>query len=74
MRSGRLAPGAARRRQAEDKVKRRLEVYHEQTEPLGDYFEQRGILRRFDGSRGATEVHDHVRASLATLRHGRAAP
>jgi adenylate kinase len=53
---------------AEDKVKRRLEIYHEQTEPLGDYFEQRGILRRFDGSRDAAEVHDHVRASLATLR------
>jgi adenylate kinase len=51
-----------------DAVKRRLVVYHEQTEPLIDYYEQRGILRRFDGLRTPTEVHDHIRATLATLR------
>jgi adenylate kinase len=49
-------------------VKKRLEVYHEQTKPLIDYYEQRGILRRFDGSRSPSEVHDHIRATLATLR------
>jgi len=26
------------------------------------------LLRRFDGSRGQTEVHDHIRAAMATLR------
>ena len=49
-------------------VKRRLEVYHEQTAPLIDYYEERGLLRRFDGTRDQTEVHDHIRATLATLR------
>jgi adenylate kinase len=53
---------------APDKVKRRLEVYHDQTKPLIDYYEQRGLLRRFDGTRDKTEVHDHIRATLATLR------
>jgi adenylate kinase len=53
---------------APEKVKRRLEVYHEQTTPLIDYYEQRGLLRRFDGTRDKTEVHDHIRATLATLR------
>jgi adenylate kinase len=49
-------------------VKRRLEVYHEQTEPLVSYYDERGLLRRIDGTRSPIEVHDHVRAVLATLR------
>jgi adenylate kinase len=53
---------------APEKVKRRLEVYHEQTSPLIPYYEERGVLRRFDGTRDKTEVHDHIRATLATLR------
>jgi adenylate kinase len=49
-------------------VKRRLATYHSKTEPLIDYYEQRGVLRRFDGSREPSEVHQHVRATLAMLR------
>jgi adenylate kinase len=51
-----------------EKVKRRLVVYHEQTKPLVAWYEERGLLRRFDGTRDKTEVHDHIRATLATLR------
>jgi adenylate kinase len=51
-----------------DKIQERLETYHEQTEPLIEYYEERGLLRRFDGTRSPTEVHDHIRATLATLR------
>jgi|HigsolmetaAR201D_1030396.scaffolds.fasta_scaffold00648_31 adenylate kinase len=49
-------------------IRKRLKVYHEQTEPLIDYYEERGLLRRFDGTRSPTEVHDHIRATVATLR------
>jgi adenylate kinase len=49
-------------------VRHRLEVYHEQTSPLIGHYEERGILRRFDGVRSPSEVHDHIRATLATLR------
>jgi adenylate kinase len=49
-------------------VRTRLATYHEQTEPLIDYYDERGLLRRFDGTRSPTEVHDHIRATLATLR------
>jgi adenylate kinase len=49
-------------------VKRRLAVYHDQTEPLINYYEEQGLLRRFDGTRSPTEVHDHIRATIATLR------
>ena len=53
---------------AEDVVRNRLAVYHEQTAPLIDYYEDRGVLKRFDGQRSPTEVHDHLRATVATLR------
>ncbi len=46
----------------------RLEVYHRQTEPLIDYYDRAGQLRRFDGRRTPDEVHDRIRATLATLR------
>ena len=49
-------------------VAKRLATYHKQTEPLQGYYEERGYLRRFDGTRDKTEVHDHIRATLATLR------
>ena len=49
-------------------IRRRLAVYHDQTEPLVAYYEGRDLLRRFDGSRTPTEVHDHIRATVATLR------
>lgn len=49
-------------------VKARLATYHRETEPLVGYYDGRGLLRRFDGTREPTEVHDHIRATLATLR------
>ena len=52
----------------EETVRRRLDVYRDQTAPLIDYYEERGLLKRFDGERSPTEVHDHIRATLATLR------
>jgi adenylate kinase len=52
----------------EGTIRRRLEVYHSQTEPLIAYYDEAGLLRRFDGRRNADEVHAHVRATVATLR------
>jgi adenylate kinase len=49
-------------------VKRRLDVYHEQTEPLIKWYEDKGLLRRFDGTRTPDEVHRHIRATLATMK------
>jgi len=53
---------------AEDVVRNRLSVYHEQTAPLIAFYEESGVLKRFDGLRSPTEVHDHIRATIATLR------
>ncbi|MEA2409329.1 MAG: adenylate kinase [Thermoleophilaceae bacterium] len=49
-------------------VRKRLGVYHEQTEPLVDWYEQKDLLRRFDGGRSPDEVHDRIRATLAAKR------
>jgi len=52
----------------EETVRKRLDVYHRQTAPLIRFYEERDLLKRFDGTRSPTEVHDHVRATIATLR------
>jgi len=49
-------------------VRNRLRVYHEQTEPLVEYYDDQGLMRRIDGTRSPAEVHDHIRAVIATLR------
>jgi adenylate kinase len=52
----------------EETVRNRLGVYERQTAPLIDYYDERDLLHRFDGTRSPTEVHDHLRATIATLR------
>jgi adenylate kinase len=61
-------PVSQRKDDEPEKVEKRLGTYHELTEPLKGYYEERGLLRRFDGTRDKVEVHDHIRATLATLR------
>ena len=48
-------------------IEKRLAVYRDQTTPLIDWYDERGALRRFDGTRSPEEVHSHIRATLATL-------
>jgi len=52
----------------EETVRKRLVVYHEQTEPLIHYYDEQGLLRRFDGTGSQRDVHDHIRSALATLK------
>ena len=52
----------------ESTIRRRLDVYHAQTEPLLAHYDRAGLLRRFDGRRSPEEVHTHIRATVATLR------
>jgi len=49
-------------------VRHRLEQYHDKTEPLIAYYEDKGILRRVDGQLAPDEVADRIRALLATLQ------
>lgn len=47
-------------------IRRRLEVYAEQTAPLAALYEQRGLLVRADGVGALDEVTDRIMNALAT--------
>ncbi len=49
-------------------IRNRLEQYHAKTEPLVDYYDQRSVLRRLDGTAAPDEVADEIRRTLATMR------
>jgi len=49
-------------------VRNRLRVFHEQTFPLVEFYDDRGVLRRIDGTDSPAAVHDHIRALIATLK------
>ena len=49
-------------------IRKRLETYHEKTEPLVSYYDSRSVLRRIDGEESPEEVAEQIRRTLATLR------
>ena len=51
-----------------DVIKNRLAQYREKTEPLMDYFDERGILNRVDGRQSPDEVEERIHGIIATLR------
>ncbi len=51
-----------------DVIRKRLATYHEKTEPLVTYYDDKGVLRRVDGERDPDEVTEELRRTLATMR------
>jgi adenylate kinase len=49
-------------------IKNRLAQYREKTEPLVDYYVERGILNRVDGKQSPDEVEERIHGIIATLR------
>lgn len=41
-------------------VIKRLEIYHEQTQPLIEYYKTRGVLEEVDGTKDMAEVFDEI--------------
>lgn len=52
-------------------VQRRLMTYHAQTAPLVDYYEQQGLVQRFDNSGSPAETVSRVKEALAAVKPGR---
>ncbi|HOQ08647.1 MAG TPA: adenylate kinase [Syntrophomonadaceae bacterium] len=48
-------------------VKKRLEVYAEQTNPLIEYYEKQGTLHRIDGNRNTMEVFADIKKVMESL-------
>lgn len=44
-----------------DVVRERLRVYHQQTQPLIDYYQQKGLLARFNGNQPPDVVHAELK-------------
>jgi len=49
-------------------IKRRLEVYHEQTKPVMLYYAGKGLLYRVDGSGSVEEVEQRIEEILGSLK------
>lgn len=45
-------------------VEKRIEVYHEQTKPLIDYYKDKGLLLNLDGTKSIEEIFNEIVASL----------
>jgi adenylate kinase len=58
-------PFIQRKDDTEEALRRRLEVYHEHTEPLRDYYTKRGILATVDATQGIPKVTENI---LKTVR------
>ncbi len=62
--------GAALEQREDDKpdtVRRRLQVYRTQTQPLVDYYRRAGLLKTFDGEREIEVIHAELAAALEKL-------
>ena len=56
--------GRGRADDAPETVRERLHVYHDETEPLIAYYEQRDLLRRVDGKGDPDDVERRLRDAL----------
>jgi len=49
----------------EETVKKRLNIYHEQTQPLIKYYQKKGVLKTFDGTKDMMDVFTEITEILA---------
>lgn len=60
--------GRGRQDDEVDTIRERLAQYQSLTAPLVDYYEQRGILRRVDGTGAPDEVFERIRQAVELAR------
>ncbi|MBQ8162226.1 MAG: adenylate kinase [Clostridia bacterium] len=56
-----------RKDDAPETVLNRLKVYHDQTAPLIDFYQGKGLLQTFDGTKGMEEVYQSIMEALNKL-------
>ncbi|RLE47801.1 adenylate kinase [Candidatus Woesearchaeota archaeon] len=44
----------------EEAIRKRLKIYHEEVEPLKEYYKPRGIVRIIDGTKTIEEIHKEI--------------
>ena len=68
--SGRRAEAAGERERDDDKeevVLERMRVYRELTEPLVEYYRQRGVVREIDGMGTIDEIYERIDAATSDV-------
>jgi adenylate kinase len=61
------------RQRADDReeiIRRRLEIYHRQTEPLVEHYRNLGLLREIDGQQSIVEVEATIAGVLESMGQG----
>jgi adenylate kinase len=48
----------------EETIRERLRLYHEQTEPLKEYYSERGLFKQIDGTASTDEVFQKILSEL----------
>ena len=59
-------PFVQRKDDREEAIRHRLEIYHDQTEPLKDYYAKKGILVTVDATRNIPEVTEDILGAVET--------
>jgi adenylate kinase len=54
--------------ETEEAVKKRLKIFHEKTQPLMDYYEEKGLLKKIDGTGSPKEVLQHAIDVIESLK------
>ncbi|MDP9437531.1 MAG: adenylate kinase [Actinomycetota bacterium] len=57
-------PFVQRKDDTEEAIRRRLAIYHEQTEPLKDYYAERGLLTTVDARKSIPEVTGEILSAV----------
>ena len=57
-------PFVQRKDDTEEAIRRRLAIYHEQTEPLKDYYAERGLLTTVDARQSIPQVTEEILAAV----------
>ncbi len=57
-------PFVQRKDDTEEAIRRRLDIYHEQTEPLKDYYAERGLLTTVDARQGIPKVTEEILSAV----------
>ncbi len=57
-------PFVQRKDDTEEAIRRRLEIYHDQTEPLKDYYAERDLLVTIDAEQSIPEVTEDILKAL----------
>ncbi|MEP2448061.1 MAG: adenylate kinase [Balneola sp.] len=59
-----LSRGQGRTDDTEEKIKTRLEVYHEETKPVQNHYSSKGVVKEIDGIGTIDEIFERIASSL----------